>query len=126
MAVVNPYQQYMRNRVFSAPPEELVLMLYDGSIKFMKQAEKAINEKNIEQANNYIIKAQNIFTELKTNLNREIEISDNLYSLYDYMYRRLVDANMKKDVTVLHEVQDLVQELRESWAEAIKIARKEA
>jgi len=124
MAMRNPYEQYKQNQVLTTPAEELVTMLYDGALRFMKQAKTALAEKNMEKTHTNIIKVQNIFTELMTNLDMNIEISHNLYNLYEYMHSRLVDANMQKDAAIVDEVIELVQDLRNTWEQAIKIARK--
>ena len=96
MATVNPYQQYQEQSVMTASPGELTLMLYNGCIKFINQAKLFIEQKNIEKANNAIIRAQDIIQELMVTLNMDYEISKNLAALYDYMNRRLIDANISK------------------------------
>jgi flagellar protein FliS len=96
-------------------------MLYDGAIKFLNLANDAISKKDISASNNNIIKAQNIITELMVSLNMEVgEIAKNLYSLYDYMNRRLIQANIKKDPQIVNEVKGMLVELRETWDQAIK------
>jgi len=125
MAAVNPYQQYQEQSVMTASPGELTLMLYNGCIKFINQAKLFIEQKNIEKANNAIIRAQDIIQELMVTLNMDYEISNNLYALYDYMNRRLIDANISKDNRVLDEVLSLVSELKDTWVEVIKKTRKQ-
>ena len=125
MAIRNPYEQIRQNQVFSTPPEELVLMLYDGAIRFIKKAKAGIEEKNIEVSHNNIVKTQNIITELMSNLDMNLGISDNLFSLYEYINRRLVEANLKKDATILEEILELIQDLRNTWEQAIKIAKQQ-
>lgn len=125
MAMRNPYEQLRQNQIMSTPPEELVTMLYDGVIRFIKQAQMGIDEQNIEKIHNNIVKAENIFAELMSNLDMKIEISTNLFSLYDYMYRRLVEANINKDKAILDEVIELTTDLRNTWEQAIKIARQQ-
>ncbi len=122
MIGVNPYQQYRQNAVKSAGRGELTLMLYNGAVKFVKQGMKFIEEKNIEGTHNAIVRAQEIILHLSDTLNMEYELSQNLARLYDYINRRLVEANLKKDEQVLAEVLGLVEELRDTWAEAIKRA----
>ncbi len=126
MAIPNPYQQYQQQSVMTATPGELTLMLYNGCIKFIKQAKLAIENKEIEKAGNAIIRAQDIIQEFMVTLNPEYEISNNLFSLYDYMYNRLIDANIAKDIAILDEVLDLTTQLRDTWMEVIKINRKQA
>lgn len=124
MALNNPYAQYKQNTIFTAPPEELTLMLYDGAIKFINQASLYMQEKKYDKSSNASIRAQDIITELNTTLDMQYEISKNLRSLYDYMLRRMIEANVKKDVAIFDEVLGLVSELRDAWKEAMKIARK--
>lgn len=119
----NPYQQYRQNSVISAGKGDLTLILYDGAVKFIKQGIKFIEEDKIQDVHNAIIKAQEIITNLSETLNMEYEISGNLSSLYEYIYRRLVEANLKKDKLILGEVLGLVTELRDTWREALRIAK---
>ena len=119
----NGYNQYRENSVNTSTPEELTLMLYNGLIKFILQAQSAISEKNIEKANSAIIRAQDIIKEFQTTLDMEYEVSKNLDSLYDYFYRRLVEANLKKDIDILEEVLGFAKELRDTWTQAMKLAK---
>lgn len=124
MAVSNPYQSYQQNSVNTASPGELTLMLYNGCLKFIHQAKRAITEKNIEMKNTNIKKAQNIIQELMVTLNMDLEISQNMMSLYDYMNRRLIEANIKNDTAILDEVEGLVTEFRNTWKEVIQLNRQ--
>ncbi|MBG9586617.1 flagellar export chaperone FliS [Cytobacillus firmus] len=124
MAVSNPYQSYQQNSVNTASPGELTLMLYNGCLKFIHQAKKAIMDNNIEAKNTNIQKAQNIIQELMVTLNMDIEVSQNMMSLYDYMNRRLMEANIKNDTGILDEVEGLVTEFRDTWKEAIQVNRQ--
>lgn len=121
----NPYQQYKQTAVNTARPEELVLMLYDGGIKFVNKAIIYINEKNVPLANEAIKRAQDIVIQLISGLDmqRGGQIAKDLSALYDYMYRRLVEANVKKDIDILNEMLDMFRDFRTTWAEAIKIAK---
>jgi flagellar protein FliS len=123
MAINNPYAQYKQNMAMTAPPQELTLMLYDGAIKFIKQAIMYTQEKKYDKASHFNVRAQDIISELNTTLDMQYEISHNLRSLYDYMMRRLVEANIKKDANILDEVLGFVTELRDTWKEAMKLAR---
>jgi flagellar protein FliS len=115
----NAYAVYQQNNVLMAPKEKLLLMLYDGAIKFLRFARVAIDEKDIQKSNNYILKTQDIITELMVTLNMDIEISKSLYSLYDYMKYRLVEANIHKDKEQIDEVIGMLTELRETWEKAM-------
>lgn len=124
MAVSNPYQSYQQNSVNTASPGELTLMLYNGCLKFIHQAKKAIEEKNIEMKNTNIQKAQSIIQELMVTLNMDMEVSKNMMSLYDFMNRRLMEANIKNDASILAEVEGLVTEFRDTWKEVIQVNRQ--
>jgi len=115
----NPYKQYQQTAVETASPERLIIMLYDGAVKFINQAKISMNEGNIEETNKALLKTQDIISELMIGLNMEIgEVAQNLYNLYDYFKRRLVEANTKKDIAILDEVLGHLVELRDTWVAA--------
>ncbi len=121
MAISNPYQQYKKTQIDTANQGKLIVMLYDGAIKFVNIAIEAIPSKSIEKIHNNIIKAQDIINELITSLNMEVgEISEKLFSIYMYMKKRLIEANIKKDAEPLIEVRNYLIELRDAWEEAAK------
>lgn len=119
MAVNNPYAQYQQNAVLNARPAELVTRLFTGALKFIRQAEQAIESKDIEGAHNALVRAQDIFAYLRGTLNPDYEIAQNLDALYDYICERLVQANLKKDREILAEAGRMVEELRETWIQAL-------
>lgn len=121
----NPYKAYSTAQAVTAAPEDLTLMLYNGALRFLTKSIAAVEEKNIEQANNNILKVQDIVLELMSTLKMEFEVSNNLMTLYDFMYRHLVEANVKKDKKNLEEVYALIEQLRDTWSEAMKVARKQ-
>jgi flagellar protein FliS len=119
--VVSPYEKYKKTGITTASGGKLILMLYDGAIRFLNQSLEGLKEKKYDVVNNNIIKGQNILTELMLSLNMNVgEIAENLYSLYDYMNRRLIEANIKKDDKVIKEVLGMLTDLRATWEEAIK------
>ncbi|KAB7706504.1 flagellar export chaperone FliS [Bacillus aerolatus] len=124
MAMKNPYQTYSNNAVTTASPGELTLMLYNGCLKFINQAKKAIADQDIEAKNTSIQKAQAIIQELMVTLNMDVAVSENLLSLYDYLNRRLIEANIKSDTAVLEEVEGFVTEFRDAWKEVIQKNRE--
>lgn len=126
MAVNKAYSTYQANSIITAKPEELTLMLYNGILRFISQAQKNINGKNIPAAHEDIVKAQDIIMELVASLDHKYEIAGNLLQLYSYMHRQLIEANVKKDQQILAEVHKLVTELRDTWAQAMKIAKEQA
>ena len=122
----NPYQQYQQNSVNTASPQELTLMLYNGLVRFLKLAQQGIDEKDIEKVNNNIIKSQNIITEFMCTLDMQYEVSNSLYAIYEYMNRRLLEANIKKDKAIIEEVTGYAEELRDTWVQAMKLAKQQA
>lgn len=124
MALNNPYQSYQESSVNTASPGELTLMLYNGCLKFINLAKHAIDQKDIETKNANIIKAQKIVQELMVTLNMDLQVSQNMMSLYDYMNRRLIEANIKNEVAILEEVEGLVTEFRDTWKQVIQVNRQ--
>lgn len=124
MAIGNPYQAYQSNSVTTASPGELTLMLYNGCLKFIKLARKAIEENNIEAKNTNLQKAQNIIREFMVTLNMDVEVSKDMMAMYDYMNRRLMEANLKNDLEILAEVEGHVTEFRDIWKEVIQLNRQ--
>jgi flagellar protein FliS len=112
--------------VYTANPEELTFMLFNGLVKFIMKAQYAISKNDLEGANENIIKSQEIITELMSSLDEKYEISASLMLLYDYMLRRLIDANLQKSSEILDEILEFAKELRDTWDQAMKIAKKQA
>lgn len=124
--VTNQVQQlYKQNSINTASPGELTLQLYNGCLKFIKLAKIAIEQNNIELRNHNLIKAQDIIHELMVTLNMDYEVSKPMMQMYDYIYRRLVEANMKNDIEILNEVEGFVTEFRDTWKEVIRIHRQQ-
>lgn len=123
MLARNPYNQYKQDSIFTATPGELTLMLYNGAIKFIMQGEKNLNEKKWEDANASLQRAQAIINELSHTLDMKYEISNNFKVLYDYINSRIIEANTKKDVIPLQEALRLTTEFRDTWQQAMKLAR---
>jgi flagellar protein FliS len=110
----------------SASKEELVLMLYDGAVKFISQAILAIQAEDFTASNKLIQKAQAIILEFRATLNMNYDVANNMDQLYIYMHERLIDANMNKDEAILAEVRELISDLRDTWKEAMTIARPDS
>ena len=124
--MVNPAAEaYKRQQVMTATPEGLTLMLYNGCLKFITEGVSAIDRKDWEAANTNLIKAQNIISEFRVTLNMDYEISHQLLPLYNYAYDRLVEGNMKSDVSQVEEARTIITELRDAWMQAMKKARAE-
>ncbi|MDZ4782586.1 MAG: flagellar export chaperone FliS, partial [Planctomycetia bacterium] len=113
-AAANPY---LRTKILTASPQELRLMLYDGAIKFCRQAKDAIDRKNYEQSYHGLMRAQKIVLELSTSLNSDLDadLYSKLSALYTYIYRLLVDANMERTSTKVDEAIGLIEYEKETW-----------
>ncbi|MCG9968000.1 flagellar export chaperone FliS [Pelotomaculum terephthalicicum JT] len=122
----NPYNKYRKNAVITANQPQLAEMLYNGVVKFIRQAISHVEDDNKQEAHNAIIRAQEIFEYLAETLNEKADVAFNLAHLYDYSYRRLVDANVAKDTEILKEVLGLAENLRDTWHEARQIVAGEA
>lgn len=117
---------YRTNAILTASPGQLVLMLYDGVLKCLALAQEAFKQpeddpRRIEQINHQLIKAQAIITELQSGLNMEVggDFAKTMQRLYDYHNRRLLEANLRKQVEPVIEVERLVRELRDAWAQML-------
>lgn len=121
----NAYQTYKSNSINYASKEQLLLMLVDGAVKFAKIARQAMLDNDIKKAHENIIKTQNIFNELMISLDvsKSGKWGQSLMSVYDFIVRRLIDANMKKDVKIMDEVIPLIEDVRDTWEQAYKISK---
>lgn len=120
--MVNAAAAYNDNKIMTSTPAELTLMLYEGAIKFCNIAIMAIEKNDISKANLYIIKAENIIQEFRATLDFKYQVAKELELIYDYIYRRLIEANIKKDKDIIEEVLGFIRELRDTWKEAMKMA----
>lgn len=123
MSVSNPYKAYQENSIFTANPAELTLMLYNGCLKFIALAQGAMEKKDIEQKHINLRKAQNIITELIITLNLDYPIAHEMKRMYEYINSRLVESNIRNDVTILKEAEGLVREFRDTWKEVMRLTK---
>ena len=121
MKAVNPLNAYRETQIKTANQEKLIIMLYDGAIRQINLAIEAMREGHprYDVMNSSIIKAQDIISELMVSLDFEKggDIARNLFSLYIFMNRQLLDANVNKLITPLKDVKEMLTELREAWIE---------
>ena len=123
--VNNAAEAYKRQQIMTATPEALTLMLYNGCLKFIDEGIQSVKDQKWEDANTSLQKAENIISEFRITLDMDYDISKQLMPLYNYTYDRLVEGNMKSDVTMLEEARGIIKELRDAWAQAMKKARQE-
>jgi flagellar protein FliS len=112
--------KYIQNTVQTATPAQLLIMLYDGAIRFCRQGIEAIKEKRYSDANTNLLKVQDIISEFTITIDRSNPISENLLKLYEYFNMRLVEANIKKNIEPAEEVLEHLIELKETWMQAAK------
>jgi flagellar protein FliS len=120
---VNAASVYKNNRVLTASPAELTLMLYEGAIKFCNVAIMALEKNDIIKANKNIIKAERIISELRATLDFQYQPAAQFELVYDYIFRRLVDGNIKKDKDIIEEALGYIREMRDTWKEVMKLAK---
>lgn len=124
MSAQSVHQAYKSNSISTASPGELTLLLYNGCLKFLGKAKIAINEKNIQEKNINLQKAQKIIQELMMTLNMDIEISKSMMQMYEYMNHRLIEANLKNDVQMIEEVEGYALDFRDTWKQVIQLNRQ--
>ena len=124
MALPNAYAQYKNSKVLTASPAELTLMLYEGAIKFCNIAILAMEQKEIEKAHINIRKAQKIIEHLMVTLDMKYPVAKDFDNMYQYLLRRLSEANISKDPEILKEILTHLHAIRDNWKEVIRINRE--
>lgn len=124
MALPNAYAQYSNNKVLTASPAELTLMLYEGMIKFCNRAIDAVENKDIEKAHTNIVKIEDIIEHLRVTLDMKYAVAQDFENIYVYLNRRLVEANIRKDKEILEEVNEHLHMLRDTWKEVMRTPYK--
>lgn len=120
----NALNVYKNNSVNYASKEQLLLMLVDGAVKFAKKSREAINNKDIKNAHEYLIRTQDIFTELMIGLDRNAgEWAVNLFNIYEFIRNGLVEVNIRKDGDKLDELMPIIEDVRDTWHEAYKLSK---
>ncbi|PRR85244.1 flagellar export chaperone FliS [Clostridium luticellarii] len=126
MYTANAYNTYKTNSVNFASKDQLLLMLVDGGVKFAKIGRQAILDKDAKKAHENIIKAENIFYELMATLDvsKAGNWGQSLMAVYDFIVRRLTDANIKKDAAIMDEVIPIIENVKDTWEQAYKVSKK--
>ena len=114
------YAQYNTNKIMSASPAELTLMLYEGAIKFCNMAIMGIEHNDIQKANNSIKRVQRIIDEFRATLDMRYPVAEDFDRVYKYLLERLLEANSKKDKEILEEVNTHLRSMRDTWKEVMK------
>ncbi len=121
MALQNGYAAYANNKIMTASPAELTLMLYEGAIKFCNIAIVACERKEIEKAHINIRKTDRIIEEFQITLNRKYAVAEEFDNVYKYLRQRLLEANVHKDPEILEEVLGHLRTMRDTWKEVMVI-----
>jgi len=124
MAQPNPYAQYNNNKIMTASPAELTLMLYEGAIKFCNIAILEIEKKNIPKAHENIVKVERIINYLRETLDMKYPVAQDFENIYSYLDQRLVQANIKKDPEILEEINGHMRAVRDTWKEVMRVNKE--
>lgn len=122
---------YLRMQTATASPGELIAMLYDALLRNLSRAEGGLETRDIEAAHHALLRSQDIVLELMSSLDLDAEgeagsIARQMAPLYEYMYRRLLDASVHKQAAPIDEVRRLVQPVREAWRFALEQVAQQA
>ncbi len=117
------YEQYNNSKILTASPAELTLMLYEGAIKFCNIAIMGIEQNDINKAHTNIVKVERIIEEFQSTLNYKYPVANEFNEVYTYIYRRLVEANVKKDKEILEEVLGHLRVMRDTWKEVMRLCK---
>ena len=120
-------QKYLTTQVQTASREQLVVMLFDGAVRFAEEARDHMSRNEVQQASSRIIRVQDILLELMVSLDRKLggQVASNLAAIYGYLYMRLGDANTKQNQDILEEVIRHLRALRDTWSQAAELFRQE-
>ncbi len=124
MPAQNPFEQYQRNKILTATPSEVTLMLYEGAIKFCNIAIMGIEQGDMEKAHTNIRKTQRIIEEFRNTLDRQYDVAEDFDRIYVYVLQRLFEANIKKDKEILEEVNTHLRSMRDTWKEVMRKCNK--
>ncbi len=121
----NPWQSYQKTQVITAKPEKILVMLYEGAIKFNKLAQARMRENNIAEKGKYIGKVLSIIAELMNTLDHEVggEVAADLENLYIFLMDQLIEANQTNQLAPLEAVERILITLHAAWAQIIENQR---
>lgn len=119
--VNNAANAYKNSKILTASPAELTLMLYDGAVKFCNIALMALEKNDYEKTSENLIKAQKIINEFRSTLDFKYPVAKDFDVVYEYIHRRLVEANLKKDPEIINEALGRIKEMRETWKEVMRL-----
>ena len=117
----NPYAAYNNSKIQTASPAELTLLLYEGAIKFANIALTAMENKDIQKAHTTVMKTERIIIEFQSTLDHKYPVAKDFDAVYDYLIKRLRDANIKKDPEIMKEVLEHLRTMRDTWKEVMRL-----
>ena len=121
----NGYNVYKNNSVNYASKEQLLIMLVDGAVKFVKIGRQAIVDKDLKKAHDALVRTQDIFTELMVSLDTTVgDWAVQLFRVYQFIKEKLIEANMTKNIEIIDEIIPLIEDINDTWKQAYKIAKK--
>jgi flagellar protein FliS len=120
---INAAAMYQNNKVSTASPAELTLMLFDGAVKFCNIALIGLENKDLSKVNLNIIKAEKIINHLRSTLDFKYPVAKDFDNVYEYIHQRLIAANIKKDKDILVEALGNIREMRDTWKEVMHISK---
>lgn len=123
MNAVNTANAYKAQQIMTASPEQLTLMLYNGAIRFVHESIEALTAGDYEKSHKSNMRAQDIVREFMCTLDMSIELSQSWAALYEYILYNLIEGNTKKDRNHLEQARQMLTEMRDTWAEAMKLAK---
>lgn len=123
MALNQAYEQYNRNKIMTASPAELTLLLYEGAIKFCNIAILGMEQNDMEKVHINIKKVEDIIVEFQSTLNRKYPVAEDFDKIYRYIYDLLVEANIRKDQELLKRALDELRGMRDTWKEVMARTR---
>ena len=131
MMRANGYDTYQRVQAETSSPGQLIALLYDAMLRSLDRARHGLEERDLEAAHGPLLRAQDIVLELISSLNTDDKddagaLASQLAPLYEYMYRRLLDASLQKDAAPVHEVSRLITPMRHAWQQALESLAREA
>lgn len=121
--MINAAQAYQNNKINTASPAELTLMLYEGAIKFCNLALIGIENKDVQKAHTNIMKAERIIQEFRITLDHKYPVAAEFEAVYDLIYQYLVQANLKKEAEPLEQALKHLRDMRDIWKEVMKSAK---
>lgn len=126
MYAQNAYNAYKNNSVNYASREQLLLMLVDGAVKYVKIGRQAILDKDMKKAHENLVRTQDIFIELMSTLdvNSAGDWGRQLFAVYEFINYTLVQANLKKDIQLVEKVVPIIQEVRDTWHKAYELSKR--